>query len=236
MPYAKRGLKGFTLIELLVVIAIIAILMSVLLPSLSRSRDLARSIACMANLKNIHVALQVYVDSAGDRYPYQVAIPPGYTTPGHTYGYMMRTWPSYFFDSLKNTAGCYCPSDPAKSGRPSVPSANPGYNVGYAYRYAMSYAAEVQLLRCLKSSDFRAPSRQVIFDEIADWHKRKIPLWIAYPGYAGPIYLNALYVDGHVAQWAMSYWSTGFSNYDSNWFTVYNGTSDGSWNPRSGND
>ena len=45
------GLTGFTLIELLVVIAIIALLMAILMPSLQRVRDQAKTIACQSNLK-----------------------------------------------------------------------------------------------------------------------------------------------------------------------------------------
>ena len=44
--------KGFTLIELLVVIAIIAVLMAVLMPSLTRVRKQARAVACQARLKS----------------------------------------------------------------------------------------------------------------------------------------------------------------------------------------
>ncbi len=44
--------KGFTLIELLVVIAIIALLMSILMPALSRVRKQAQSIACMSRIKS----------------------------------------------------------------------------------------------------------------------------------------------------------------------------------------
>jgi len=233
MGLSKRIGARFTLIELLVVIAIIAILMSLLLPSLGKSRELGRSIACMGSLKNINVALQNYVDSYVDRYPYQVVLPPGASTISHVNGYKMLTWPTYFFESLKSTAPCYCPSDPAKTGRPKLPSDNSNYYVSYAYRYAIGYAAESQLLRSLKGSDFKNPSKQVIFSEIADWHKRHVYLWTstAVP-YVGPVYLNALYIDGHVAQWSMSYYSSGSSCYDSNWFRF--GAS--SWDPNLGYD
>jgi len=43
--------KGFTLIELLVVIAIIALLMAILMPALARVKEQARTVACLANLK-----------------------------------------------------------------------------------------------------------------------------------------------------------------------------------------
>jgi prepilin-type N-terminal cleavage/methylation domain-containing protein/prepilin-type processing-associated H-X9-DG protein len=53
---------GFTLIELLVVIAIIALLMGILMPALSRVRDMGKRVGCMNNMRQVGIALQMYVN------------------------------------------------------------------------------------------------------------------------------------------------------------------------------
>jgi len=57
----RHSKKGFTLIELLVVIAIIAILAAMLFPVFARARESARKIQCLANVKNIATAFQMYL-------------------------------------------------------------------------------------------------------------------------------------------------------------------------------
>jgi len=60
--------KGFTLIELLVVIAIIGILAAMLFPVFAKARESARKTACLANVKNIAMAYQMYL-ADWDRFP-----------------------------------------------------------------------------------------------------------------------------------------------------------------------
>jgi prepilin-type N-terminal cleavage/methylation domain-containing protein/prepilin-type processing-associated H-X9-DG protein len=60
---------AFTLIELLVVIAILAILASLLLPAISRAKESGRGAACISNLRQIGIALQLYVQENENRMP-----------------------------------------------------------------------------------------------------------------------------------------------------------------------
>lgn len=75
LAYVPR--RGFTLIELLVVIAIIAILAALLLPALARAQAKAIQINCVANLKQLGPAIQMFADDN------QETLPPG---PGYSFG------------------------------------------------------------------------------------------------------------------------------------------------------
>jgi len=60
--------RGFTLVELLVVIAVVAIPAALLLPVLSKAKDSANSTACKSNLRQLSIALNMYVNEY-DKYP-----------------------------------------------------------------------------------------------------------------------------------------------------------------------
>lgn len=68
-PRLTRYRLAFTLVEMLVVIAILGVLAALLLPVFSRGKEAARATACVSNLHQIGLALQVYVDNHHNRLP-----------------------------------------------------------------------------------------------------------------------------------------------------------------------
>ena len=127
-PHGKPP-HAFTLVELLVVIGIIGILISLLLPALTRANQDAKQIACAANLRSIGQGLSMYVAQNQGAFP-AAYIYVGETIangvelpPEPTQGYVH--WSSYLYGSLGTLASAFqCP----ELDRGGLPPADPPAN------------------------------------------------------------------------------------------------------------
>lgn len=126
------------------VISIVALLISILLPALRKSRDAARDVQCLTQVRQFGIAMVSYTQ-AYDNYmpPYRYT----YLNKGNCY------WPVFLSEFLGRRVGqngriaklFLCPRDPAPYGQAAgVPNAEPGFDLGYTG--AGSYGGESSIM------------------------------------------------------------------------------------------
>ena len=103
MPSRMVKRSAFTLVELLVVCGIIAVLISLLMPSLSKARAQANWIKCQSNMRQVGIQLEIYANQwHGWMYPPKL----GAATP------KSYRWPVFVFKpAVYNPPEMLCPSD-----------------------------------------------------------------------------------------------------------------------------
>ncbi len=200
--YRNSTRVGFTLIELLVVIAIISLLMGILMPSLRKVRFSAMRLACTNNLKQINVAMNLYVNSNDSTYPCaQDPLPAGYWL------WMGRGWRSFVEPYIggnidaNSPSVLFCPQDLV---------AEENYeSTSYAYSMAFYHSPEQiddmnspadtyqnpQPSIPQRSSDVARPSGKIL---IGEWLSNHEPVdgdtgWWTWEGSR-----NFLFADGQV--------------------------------------
>lgn len=124
--------RGFTLIELLVSISIIALLISILLPALSKSRQLGQATACLSNMRVMAQALQMYADANGGRCPTVGLAHGGSTDEAHA-------WINTMVKEYGDQRVTRCPADDSRYWQAPVPGTTDKFRrLSYASNYYMT--------------------------------------------------------------------------------------------------
>jgi prepilin-type N-terminal cleavage/methylation domain-containing protein/prepilin-type processing-associated H-X9-DG protein len=100
--------RGLSLVELLIVIAIISILAGILMPVLAQARRAAQQRSCASNVRQLGLALRLYVDDFDGSYPI------GAYLEGESRYLWNVTWHNELMGYLNDTRLLYCPLVPAR--------------------------------------------------------------------------------------------------------------------------
>ncbi|NPV47320.1 MAG: DUF1559 domain-containing protein [Armatimonadetes bacterium] len=170
--------RGFTLVELLVVIGIIAVLTAILLPVFAQARAKARSTRCVANLRQLGMAMAMYMDDYDGHYPWGVDPADRYLPVIWNDFPYWQSWIPYMWylhevvnPYVKSREMWHCPSDGGFDELEDVglplngrPTAFDAFGTSYMYRTELTFTFSRQ-------EALRDPARiNVLFDGYGDWH------------------------------------------------------------------
>lgn len=187
---------AFTLIELLVVISIMALLLSLLLPSLTRARLLAKRTACMGSLKTVGVAACYYQSDYGEYVP----ICWGNLDPGDPANvYPWKSWRTNLLRYVPSFKAFNCPtaqdtavlgqvfhSNDEVTGQDKTGTVSAG-SYGIMYQMALG---EYMTLQMDGTTDYAIPSRSLAYSTRRDdaWHDPFNSVYVADSCYVrGPV-------------------------------------------------
>jgi prepilin-type N-terminal cleavage/methylation domain-containing protein len=195
---------GFTLIELLVVIAIIALLLSILMPSLRKAKFAAVRLKCAHNLKQIDLAFNMYLNTNEATYP--CAQDPVSTDPPY-WVWMGRGWRSFVEPYMggkidaNSPSVLFCPQD--RAAKEKYESTSYAYSMAFYHGPeqidTMSSPADTyqnpQPSVPQRSVDVAGPSGKIL---IGEWQSNHVPIdddngWWCWEGSR-----NYLFADGQI--------------------------------------
>jgi prepilin-type N-terminal cleavage/methylation domain-containing protein len=184
--------RAFTLIELLVVIAIIAVLMAILMPSLSLAREQARSLHCRSNIRTLNLAWLMYKDENDAKLvggfperltesPYSpwVQIPPaGASAPvEEKKEYIKR---GQLWSYVKDIKVYRCPSDKRKNS-PYHRYAYRTYSIAGGMNGVSSEQPEWEIKPCTRYTEIKQPATKLVFLAECDPRGYNMGSWVMYP-------------------------------------------------------
>ncbi len=141
--------KGFTLIELLVVVSIIALLVAILVPALSEATEAAKSVVCLSNMRQIHLAFTFYREDNNDTFP-------SWNLTGPPPSSYMLLWYEATNAYLETPSVYQCPS--------GEPGPEFDYNqLHYGYNFALGDYSTFRVNgQKVQYNDIRVPSRIIL--------------------------------------------------------------------------